>query len=342
VPEERRRPHRSYRAGDWFAIFGDRATVLLPPGEKARVAALWQLLDDGADFDDALDAVLAGGLRALPGLVLLGESGDETRILVRGPARAVVTGPEGDVRLDGSGATTWVERSVPGVTRLLVDVSGDDADHVGRAGRAGEGGGADGVDELRIDGGLARVSRIDQPPYVGPAVEAQPEVVAPEVVAPAYDDDETQAIALADAPSSAAPSEDDAAADRVTERLAEDAAPRPVARLDFSTGDRVDVDRVVLVGRAPEARRFAAGEQPRLVTLASPHQEISSTHLEVRPGTGPDEGWAVLTDLGSTNGTWLVQPGGEAEELRAGLAERLRPGALIDLGDGVTIRVSGR
>jgi hypothetical protein len=163
-----------------------------------------------------------------------------------------------------------------------------------------------------------------------------------------HDDAETQAIALADAPSSAAlPDEDDdryddGAADRVTERLAEDASPRPVARLDFSTGDRVDVDRVVLVGRAPEARRRAAGEQPRLVAVPSPHQEISSTHLEVRPGTGPDEGWAVLTDLGSTNGTWLVQPGREAEELSAGRAERLLPGAVIDLGDGVTIRVAER
>ena len=165
--------------------------------------------------------------------------------------------------------------------------------------------------------------------------------VAP--VAPAYDDAETQAIALADLPGGHPAPEDDEDddADRVTERLAADGKERPVARLEFSTGERVDVDRVVLVGRAPEARRFAAGEQPRLVTVDSPHQEISSTHLEVRPGTGPDEGAAVLTDLGSTNGTWLVQPGREAEELRAGLAERLLPGAVIDLGDGVTIRVSG-
>ena len=115
-----------------------------------------------------------------------------------------------------------------------------------------------------------------------------------------------------------------------------------MARLQLSTGELVDVDRLVLVGRAPDARRFAdAGEQPRLVAVDSPHQEISATHLEVRPGTGPDAGVAVLTDLGSTNGTWLVQPGREAEELRAGLAERLLPGAVVDLGDGVTIRVLG-
>ena len=67
------RTHRSYRPGDWFGIFGDRTTVLLPPGEKARVPALWQLLDDGAGFDEALDALVAGGLRGLPGFVLLSE-----------------------------------------------------------------------------------------------------------------------------------------------------------------------------------------------------------------------------------------------------------------------------
>ncbi len=91
---------------------------------------------------------------------------------------------------------------------------------------------------------------------------------------------------------------------------------RPVARLVFSTGEAVDVDRVVLVGRAPEPRRVTATDQPRLVTVPSPHQEISSTHLEVRPGSGADHGSAVVTDLGSTNGTLLVQPGLPPEDLQ--------------------------
>lgn len=115
---------------------------------------------------------------------------------------------------------------------------------------------------------------------------------------------------------------------------------RPVAVLQLSTGDRVEVDRVVILGRAPEARRFSATEQPRLVTVPSPQQEISSTHLEVRPGTGADHGSAVVTDLGSTNGTVLVQPGLPAEPLKPGIAVQLLPGAVIDLGDGMTITVA--
>ena len=115
---------------------------------------------------------------------------------------------------------------------------------------------------------------------------------------------------------------------------------QPVASLVFSTGDVVAVDRAVLVGRAPEARRFASHDQPHVVTVSSPQQEISSTHLEIRPGAGADHGSAVATDLGSTNGTVLAQPGLEPEELTPGIAVSLVPGAVLDLGDGVTIQVT--
>ncbi|GEP35752.1 hypothetical protein NSZ01_35200 [Nocardioides szechwanensis] len=115
---------------------------------------------------------------------------------------------------------------------------------------------------------------------------------------------------------------------------------RPVAKLVISSGETVAVDRVVLIGRAPEARRFTATEQPRLVTVPSPLHEISSTHVEVRPGTGADHGSAVVTDMGSTNGTVLAQPGLGPEDLKPGIAVQLIPGAVINLGDGVTIQVT--
>ena len=355
MSDERRRTRRSYRPGEWYAVFGDRATVLLPPTQRSRAAQLWPLLDDGAGFDEVLDALIATGLRGLPGFVLVSESDDQTRIVLRGAARAVLAGADGDVELEGSAATTWVERSVPGVTRLLVEVGpGDGLDGAPDDGSA---------EPLSTDGGVARVRRVDQPPYRKPAGDAPvaeaPVVDAPvpeapvadapgatdwtaPVPPPAYDDAPTEAISLRTHGRDADDVDDvDEDADRVTDRFPEHdrGGDPPVARLAFSSGERVDVDRVVLVGRAPEARRFAASEQPRLVTVPSPHQEVSATHLEVRPGTGPDRGTAVVTDLGSTNGTVLLQPGQDALDLRAGLAERLLPGAVLDLGDGVTIRV---
>lgn len=114
----------------------------------------------------------------------------------------------------------------------------------------------------------------------------------------------------------------------------------PVARLVISSGETVDVDRVVLIGRAPEARRFTTTDQPLLVTVPSPLHEISSTHVEIRPGSGADHGSAVVTDMGSTNGTVLEQPGLGPEELKPGFAVQLIPGAVINLGDGVTIHVT--
>jgi hypothetical protein len=113
-----------------------------------------------------------------------------------------------------------------------------------------------------------------------------------------------------------------------------------VAKLMISDGQQVLVDRVILIGRAPEARRFISTEQPHLVTVPSRLHEISSTHIEVRPGAGADQGAAVVTDMGSTNGTVLVQPGLQPEDLKPGIAVQLTPGAVINLGDGITIQVT--
>ncbi len=82
--------------------------------------------------------------------------------------------------------------------------------------------------------------------------------------------------------------------------------PRPVlAVLRASDGTTADVDRAVLVGRAPTGDRSTT-RAPRLMTVPSPGHDISRTHLEVLP-----DGWeVVVTDLHSTNGTTLIGPGG--------------------------------
>ena len=52
------------------------------------MAALWELVDDGAGFDEVLDALISGGLRELPGFVLVSERDGETKVVLRGAARA--------------------------------------------------------------------------------------------------------------------------------------------------------------------------------------------------------------------------------------------------------------
>ena len=372
---------RSYRPGDWFGIFGEQATVLLPPSEKPRVARIWALVDDGAGFDEVLDALIADGLRELPGFVLVSESGGETKVVIRGAAHAEFVTDDDTVVVEGSAVTTWAERSLAGVRAMRIDVAD------------GAGG-----DDLVIRDGLVRVSRTDRPARrASSSGEAPPPVDLGETPVVEFDDkapdvnvmDETALypgpVPLPSLPTPGAPAPrlelvETAPATKETSDPTADplGAPpaaaaghdghtqagnwspgdfargqpgipgqppapsvldSPVARLTFSSGEVVDVDRAVIVGRAPEARRFTSTEQPRLVSVPSPHQEISSTHLEVRPGAGADHGSAVVTDLGSTNGTVLQQPGLPPEDLQPGIAVQLIPGAIIDLGDGVTIQV---
>ena len=332
---------RSYRRGSWFGILGDSGTVLLPPSEKARVAGIWELADEGAGFDELLDALIASGLRGLPAFALMSSAGETTRVLLRGGPRAIFELADGEqVEVDAGEVATWVEHHLSGVVsaRLVVDES-------------------EGENDLEIDGGLVRVARVDQPPATGPAEELAPVPAA----APATVDPLSDPLPVVEAAAPSAPLFDPTDVDHDGHTVSggwdpsqfahpqpgipgQPPAPRvtavPVARLVFSSGETVDVDRAVLVGRAPEARRFTSTEQPRLVTVPSPNQEISSTHLEVRPGSGADHGSAVVTDMGSTNGSVLTLPGLTAEDLQPGIAVQLVPGSVIDLGDGVTIHVT--
>ncbi|HZA71406.1 MAG TPA: FHA domain-containing protein, partial [Propionibacteriaceae bacterium] len=112
--------------------------------------------------------------------------------------------------------------------------------------------------------------------------------------------------------------------------------PRPVmALLRASNGTTTEVDRTVLIGRAPSAQR-SSSRSPRLMTVPSPGQDISRTHLEVAP-----EGWTVVvTDLHSTNGTILVRPGGvDRQPLPAGEAVPVELGSVVELGDGISVLI---
>ncbi|WP_344808810.1 FHA domain-containing protein [Microlunatus ginsengisoli] len=113
--------------------------------------------------------------------------------------------------------------------------------------------------------------------------------------------------------------------------------PAPLlARLRAADGTVVDLDRAVLLGRAPSEQRSTA-PLPRLVALASPAQDISRTHLQVVP-----ENWqVVVTDLHSTNGTFVTDPGpnGNRGLLPPGQPIPVPIGATLELGEGVTITV---
>ncbi len=160
------RTPRSYRPGSWYGVLGDpaqsAASLLLPPGERARVAALWELVDGGAGFDEVLDALLAGGLSDLEGFVLWSVADDLMQVVVRGPARVVLTTADGEDVLDGASAATWAERRVRGVRSTSVEIEDVDGPDLG------------------VVSGLVRVGRVDEPAYDAAPDEADVAAV-PEV-----------------------------------------------------------------------------------------------------------------------------------------------------------------
>lgn len=100
-------------------------------------------------------------------------------------------------------------------------------------------------------------------------------------------------------------------------------------------GDIIPLDVPCYIGRKPRAPRIVPGVAPRLVTVASPHKEVSGTHLEAR-----EVGSAVVvTDLKSTNGTIVLVPGSQPRTLRQGESLVVSPGTLIDLGDDIVVQV---
>ncbi|WP_102509436.1 FHA domain-containing protein [Sanguibacter massiliensis] len=112
-------------------------------------------------------------------------------------------------------------------------------------------------------------------------------------------------------------------------------AERGTAKLVMSSGLVVTLERTVLIGRAPVVSRVPNRSLPRLVTVPSPHHDISRTHVQVQ-----DDGDRVfLTDLHSTNGVVVHGAGSAAVRLAPGVPTLLVLGATVDIGDGVTFSV---
>jgi hypothetical protein len=111
------------------------------------------------------------------------------------------------------------------------------------------------------------------------------------------------------------------------------AAAEGPGRIVLASGDVVTLDRPVIVGRRPRAQRVQGDTLPHLVTVPSPEQDVSRSHLEVRV-----EGRHVLVvDLDTTNGSVLHREGTPPLRLSPGEAVLVLNGDIVDIGDGVTL-----
>jgi hypothetical protein len=107
-----------------------------------------------------------------------------------------------------------------------------------------------------------------------------------------------------------------------------------LGRVRVSTGELIDLDQSLVIGRQPSVSRVQGGGMPKLVQVPSPSGDISRSHVEVRL-----EGWHVmLCDLKATNGTVLVREGQPPRRLAQNEMAILLDGDIAELGDDVSLR----
>ncbi|TFB16911.1 FHA domain-containing protein [Microbacterium sp. 3H14] len=104
-------------------------------------------------------------------------------------------------------------------------------------------------------------------------------------------------------------------------------------RVRLSTGQVAALDRTVIIGRRPRSTRASGANLPHLIAVESPQQDISRSHLEVRP----EGDTVVVIDLHTTNGSTLLRPGADPVRLHPGEQTLVLSGDVVDLGDGVTV-----
>lgn len=327
------------RTGGWAVLLD------VAPGHPL-VTRCWDRLEATSDVDELLEAVVTEDLRMVPAFALVRETGVR-RVVARGALRLLVDGTEvqpdrsAGARLDlplGEASTVEValppdrfrEPSLPlrdGVTAasgfhlVLHDAeppaprpdlpdSDDTQPFVGTLAGAAHGREA-ATTTVRVRGPASTTS-------VPGAVDA-PRVLA--AVCPAGH--------LTPAWSGVC---------RVCRRTvppqqAFETARPALGRLVLPQGVTLLLDRGAVLGRAPHVPADWVGAQPHLVALPDPDQDVSAQHVAVVLDL-----WNVLVcDLGSTNGTALLDQAGRVTPLRAYEPTPLGPGGAIVLADVVTL-----
>lgn len=353
----------------WYVLCG-RAVVLavVPTTPMDRISSLWAVISAAETATPVLDEITRGGISNAPDFAMIHLSGKAGTLFVRGSVSAFLAGEP----VDGSGATAWLERSfaqgeavelrfrdeawaieqglpiVEGVVRCV----GLRAGEVGSAAQApGEG----------VVAPSRALDPVPPPPVasettlvVETIAEAPPSIAAsPAPVASAspagYDHlfgetvirsveeaavrDESAEPAVEDRTRVATDLEARRALRRAARATASRQAAGPRLWVDLSTGGTELLDRTVIVGRAPSATRVTGGELPKLLTMSTPNQDISRTHAQL----AVEGGTVVVTDLHSSNGTFVTLPGRAPQKLRGGEPTTVIVGTIIDLGDGATL-----
>lgn len=310
-----------YCEGSWRAVVGPRVAVLLAELPHPY-DSIWSLVRDAAQVSDVVDA--ASLQEWGHGAYAVISRHDQRDLCVRGGVAAATRPP-------GSDDDDWHElEPTEGVRSLepgwgvrltaqpLSDVWWPLQQGIVLAGA------------LSIDPSPAERGEFTSP-STGPATE-DTQVLAYDLLFDGLGQTDPEGAAVR--PSRQPAPSDPALPDPPVEG---DDLPAPAAqlRLVLPSGEGVAVDRVLLLGRAPLPPPTSS-VQTRLVPLGDQLDDVSRTHLEIRPAA---DGSVVVTDLASTNGTILSRPGSGDEALEAGVPTSLSVGCVLDLAGQARIDV---
>lgn len=320
---------------------------------------------------DVLASQVGGVLAELPPFVAAVAEGADIRIALRGEVSARVDTASGSHEFSGTDVTTWSERFIPGATHVEITVEAVDDEaplpvQSGVVRAAAITADLNPADDRPSTGSLTAPVDLPTPPTPttppAPAPVPDDAMMTPSEVtlAPSAEDFDQlwgstvhSPASAAETPPAPAPvvaeegdhdgatiSVDELRARRQQASLADEtttavAAVAPIAtgRIRVSTGQVVTLDRTVVIGRRPRSTRASGANLPHLIAVDSPQQDISRSHLEIRP----EADTVVVIDLHTTNGSTLRRPGADPMRLHPGEPTLVLSGDVVDLGDGVEV-----
>jgi hypothetical protein len=331
----------TYAPGEWIVLAGPTSLVVIQPlaAEWATlVGTLWEAVLASSSIVELADQLAAFGIADMPSFGAFFWTEDGMRSLVRGGV-VVRDADTGQTVADGQGVQTWSEVGLGGLERILIETPSPTPEAM----------------ELPLLVGAVYASSLilDASPQALVSSTQGSASEEADAAEPVDDADSSDAADLGDAEDypdteDYAPTEVASMENADTELMSAPIvrgpeptavlsdAPAPAsARIILSDGNQLDLVGTVRIGRAPAPA--PGGADAELVTVASPNQDISRSHVQI---SGSD-GKVLVTDLRSTNGTILVRPGTDMarERLAPGEAVPVPLGSLLELGDGVSVLV---
>ncbi|GAB2510356.1 FHA domain-containing protein [Paramicrobacterium agarici] len=298
-----------------IVIASDRTLVALDSRtDPGLVDQLWGQVSAGTGFESLIGSIPAESAGRQLAFVAIGDiveraDGAAFHALVNGPIGFDVAAAGAPRHVAPTGSSPWLRTNLQSVSHIAI---GADAE----------------TPQFPLGAGVVATSRIDV--AIGEVAQATASTSQrsgePGSVLLDSHDDAHDGQTVAHVPS----------ANTLTGpvRLADVPHTRPTMMFGYRVngGQAFALDLPHRYGRSP---RVVSGGEARLVPLLSPTKTVSATHLDLRQIGDA----VVVSDLGSTNGTSVMEPGAHWRRMAPGESVAVAAGTFIDLGDGNVIEV---